>query len=169
MKRGINFIMKKSIRSLALLGVCALSLTACGEVKFADFQTAAETALKKEVEYTTAKASGSITTKSSDSESKKTIDFSFTVSGRTLTGSGIEGLAYGLWLTAMTPATFTASENTEYKYYNLGVSYNAKDDDGNTISTEYKWNDCGLITKYTGYSTIGTTKGKVSISVSYSK
>lgn len=163
--------MKKSIRSVALLGVCALSLTACGEVSFADFKTAAETAIKKDVEYKTAKVTGSITTKSDSGESKNNIDLSLTVSGRVITSSltDIKGIAYGAILSAQIPTLFTGSENTSYKYYNLGVSYEAKNDDGDTVSYEYKWDSVGMITKYVGYTTVSGTKGKINLSISYSK
>ncbi len=178
MKRGINFIMKKSIRSLALLGVCALSLTACGEVKFADFKTAAETAVAKKVEYTTAKTSGSFTTKSDNSNSNQKLDFSFsykTVLGTSAWIADDTSDAYSVLVAlllnngkaALTEAA--ATENSSYKYYNLGVSYEEKDSDGNSISHENKWNDVGLFTKVVGNYTLGTAKGKISISVSYSK
>ena len=172
MKGEMFFIMKKSIRGLALLGVCALSLTACGEVKFADFKTAAETALNKTVEYTTAKVTGSITSKADGSNSKKDLNMTLKVSSRVVTGSSItdvEGIGYGALITSLTPALFTVSENTDYKYYNLGVSFTSKDDDGNSVATEYKWDSVGMLTKYVGYTKSGTTTGNISISISYSK
>ena len=169
MKGEMFFIMKKSIRGLALLGVCALSLTACGEVKFADFKTAAETALNKTVEYTTAKVTGSITSKADGSNSKKeNLNMTLTVSSRVVIGSS-EGIGYGILITSLTPALFTVSENTDYKYYNLGVSFTSKDDDGNSVATEYKWDSVGMLTKYVGYTKSGTTTGNISISISYSK
>ena len=83
--------MKKSIRSLAILGVCALSLTACGKVSFADFQSKASEALKKDVPYTTAVLTGSIKASNSSSSGEQKVNSKFNVKGHVLTPASISG------------------------------------------------------------------------------
>lgn len=168
--------MKKSIRKFALLGVCALSLTACGEVKFADFQTKAKEALNKTVDYTKAEVSGTI--KAADGENKseskisKTLNVTkervFTITSLT----DIEGAVYASLLSALGLGTFTVTENTSYKYYagsTFKVAYDATEDDGTKSNVEIVWNDVGLITSFKGLGTGSSSKTTYNLSVKYSK
>ena len=109
--------MKKSIRSLAILGVCALSLTACGKVSFADFQSKASEALKKDVPYTTAVLTGSIKASNSSSSSEQKVNSKFNVKGHVLTPASISDTAYAIIFTTFGLGTFSAAENTDYTYY----------------------------------------------------
>ncbi len=169
------FIMKKSIRSIALFGVCALSLTACGEVKFADFQTKAKAALEKTVEYKTAEVSGSAKSSSSSSKSEQTVSKKLNVSSsRIFTATSltdVEGIAYATLLTGMGLGTFTVSENTSYKYYagsSFKVTYDSEED-GTKVNNEFGWNDVGLITTVKMVGKDGDSKTTYNLTIKYSK
>ena len=89
--------MKKGLRSLVTLSVCALSLASCAsKVSFAEFQSKAGEAVKKTVEYTTATVSGSATASSSDSKSEKKISANLKVDGHIITPASLSDTAYAL-------------------------------------------------------------------------
>ncbi len=169
------FIMKKTIRSFALFGVCALSLTACGEVSFADFQTKANEALKKTVEYKTAEVSGSAKSNSSSNKSESTISKKLNVSSsRVFSATAItdvEGIVYATMLTGLGLGTFTVSENTSYKYYagsTFKVTYDSEED-GTKVNNEFGWNDVGLITTIKMVGKDGDSKTTYNLTIKYSK
>lgn len=165
--------MKKSIRSLAILGVCALSLTACGEATFADFQSKAFEALKKDVPYTTAVVSGSMKTASGDSKSEKAINAKLNVSkSRIFTPVGLADTPYAAIVTAFGLGTFSAAENTSYKYYagsTFKVAYSTTDEDGNKASSSISWNQYGLVTTIKAKGTGSDSKTTYNLTVKYSK
>ena len=166
--------MKKSIRSLAILGVCALSLTACGEATFADFQSKASEALKKDVPYTTAVVSGSMKTASGDSKSEKAINAKLNVSkSRVFTPVGLSDAPYAVIVTAFGLGTFSAAaENTSYKYYagsTFKVAYSTTDEDGNKASSTIAWNEYGLVTTIKAKGTGSDSKTTYNLTVKYSK
>ncbi len=164
--------MKKSIRSLAVLGVCALSLTACGNVSFADFQTKANEALKTDVEYKTATVSGTVKSSSSDSKSESKISANLTVNGHILTGASINDAVYAAYITTFGLGTFAATENTSYKYYagsSFKVTYDEKDDNGNKSSSAITWNSNGLVTSIKAKGTGTNSKSTYNLTVKYSK
>ena len=164
--------MKKSIRSLAILGVCALSLTACGKVSFADFQSKASEALKKDVPYTTAVLTGSIKASSSSNSSEQKVNSKFNVKGHVLTPASISDTAYAIIFTTSGLGTFSAAENTDYTYYAgsvFKVTYSASDEDGNKASSSISWNEYGLLTSLKGRGTGSDSKTTYNLTVKYSK
>ncbi len=174
-ERGKLFIMKKSIRSIALFGVCALSLTACGEVSFADFQTKAKAALEKTVEYKTAEVSGTAKSTDSSSKSEKNISVKLNVSSaRVFTPTAItdlDGIAYAALITSVGLGTFTVTENTSYKYYagsTFKVAYDSEED-GTKVNNELSWNDVGLVTAIKMVGKDSDSKTTYNITVKYSK
>lgn len=165
--------MKKSIRSLAILGVCALSLTACGKVSFADFQSKASEALKKDVPYTTAVVTGSTKSSSSSGSNEKKINAKLNVKGHVLTpaSASVNDIA-GSFVTLFGLGTFSAAENTDYTYYAgsvFKVTYSASDEDGNKASSSISWNEYGLLTSIKGRGTGSDSKTTYNITVKYSK
>ncbi len=167
--------MKKSIRSLAVLGVCALSLTACGNVNFADFQTKANEALKTTVEYKTAVVSGTVKSSSSSSTSESKISANLTVNGHVLTPASVTNLSditYAAVATAFGLSTFAAAENTSYKYYagsSFKVTYEEKDDSGNKSNSTIQWNSNGLVTAIKAKGSGTDSKSSYNLTIKYSK
>ena len=164
--------MKKSIRSLALLGVCALSLTACGEVTFSDFQTKATEALKKDVEYKTATVSGTVKTKSDSSSSESKISATLNVNGHILTPASLSDTVTSVIVTAFGLGTFSAAENTSYKYYagsTFKVSYEETYSDDSKGTSEIQWNEYGLVTSIKANGTGSNSSSTYNLKVSYSK
>lgn len=173
--------MKKSIRSFALFGVCALSLTACGEASFADFKSKGNAALKKTVEYKTAEVSG--TSKSTDAKnnSETKVDVKLNVSSdRIFTpSSSITSKTYAdeFWyvakLATKSLAFFTAPDegNSAYKYY-AGSTFKVvfdSEEDGTKFNNEFAWNDVGLITTYKTVVEKDNSKFTYNLTVKYSK
>ena len=163
--------MKKSIRSLAILGVCALSLTACGEATFADFQSKASEALKKDVPYATAVVTGSMKSSTSDSSSEQKVNANLNVNGHVLTPASISDTAYAVLFTSFGLGTFSAAESDSYKYYAgsvFKVTYSTTDEDGNKASSSISWNEYGLLTSVKGKGTGSDSKTTYNITVKYS-
>ncbi len=167
--------MKKSLRSLAVLGVCALSLTACGNVSFADFQTKANEALKTTVEYKTAVVSGTVKSSSSSSNSESKISANLTVNGHVLTpasATNVSDITYALVANAFGISSFTAAENTSYKYYagsSFKVTYEEKDDNGNKSNSSIQWNSNGLVTAIKAKGSGTDSKSSYNLTIKYSK
>lgn len=164
--------MKKSIRSLAILGVCALSLTACGKVSFADFQSKASEALKKDVPYTTAVVTGTMKTATGDNKNEQKVNGKLNVKGHILTPASISDTGYAFLFTLFGLGTFSAAENTDYTYYAgsvFKVTYSTSDDDGNKSSSSISWNEYGLLTSVKGRGTGSDSKSTYNITVKYSK
>ncbi len=168
--------MKKGLRSIGMMSLAVLTLASCtSKVSFADFKTKAGEALKKTVEYKTAKVTGSIKSKSDNSKSESGIDADLTVKDRVLTGTSltdVKGIAYGTILTSFGLGSFTVAENTDWTYYaggNFKVAYSDKDEDGNKVDASIEWNEYGLVTSV---KTSGTGKDSSSfynLKVTYSK
>lgn len=165
--------MKKVLSSVAMLSVCALSLASCAsKVSFADFQTKAKEALKKDVEYKTAKITGSMTSKTEKKESKTDISAECNVNGRVLTPKSLSDTAYSVVVTAFGLGTFGLSEISGATYYAGGsfkVTYSEKDDEGNSSSSKVEWNEYGLVTVIHAKGTGTNSKTVYNLKVSYSK
>lgn len=165
--------MKKGLRGLVMLSVCALSLASCAsKVSFADFKSKAGEAVKKTVEYTTATVSGSATTRSSDSKSEQKISANLKVNGRLITPASLSDTAYAVIVNAFGITTYTVAERDGYTYYAGGsfkVTYETKDDDGNKASSSVAWNEFGLVTAIKAKGTGDNSKVTYNITVKYSK
>ncbi len=167
--------MKKSLRSLAVLGVCALSLTACGNVSFADFQTKANAALEKTVEYKSAVVSGTVKSSSSNSNSESKISANLNVSDHAFTPASltnVNDVTYALVATAFSISFYTVTENTSYKYYagsSFKVTYETTDDNGNKSSSAIQWNSNGLVTSIKAKGTGDSSKTTYNLTFKYSK
>lgn len=165
--------MKKGLRSLVTLSVCALSLASCAsKVSFAEFQFKAGEAVKKTVEYTTATVSGSATASSSDSKSEKKISANLKVDGHIITPASLSDTAYAVIVNSFGITTYTVAEQEGYTYYAGGsfkVTYETKDDEGNKSSSSVEWNEFGLVTAIKAKGTGDNSKVTYNISVKYSK
>lgn len=170
--------MKKSIRGLAMLGVCALSLASCtSKVTFADFQTKANEALKKECDFTKGEVTGTVSSKSSDnkSESKIKADIKVTkkvISPASVTGNNGNDAIYGVFLNLYTLATYTVAEDSNLTYYAGGsfkVTYTQEDEDKNKVSASIEWNEYGLVTAIKGVGKDSNSKSTYDLKVTYSK
>lgn len=168
--------MKKSLRSATVLAVCLFSLTSCGEVSFADFQTKATDALKTEVSFTKGTVSGTYVQQDDSSKTEKKISANLTVTGHVITPASILNVSdntYCAIVNVLGIASFTATEDTEAKYY-AGSDFkfvkDVKDEDSDTkTTTTIKWNSNGLLTSYEGNYGSGAAKAKYKFTVSYSK
>lgn len=168
--------MKKGLRSVGMLSLAVLTLASCSsKVSFADFKSKADEALKKDVEYKTAKVTGSIKNKSDDSKSESGINADLSVSGRVLTGTSLtdaKGILYGALLTSFGLGTFAVSENTDWTYYAGGsfkVAYSDKDEDGNKSNASIEWNEYGLVTVINAAGTGSNSSSFYNLKVTYSK
>ena len=165
--------MKKVLSSVAMLSVCALSLASCAsKVSFADFQTKAKEALKKDVEYKTAKITGSMVTKTEKNENKTNISAECNVNGRVLTPKSLTDTAYSVVVTAFGLGTFGLTEITGATYYagsSFKVAYSEEDEDGNKTSSKVEWNEYGLVTVINAKGSGKDSKATYNLKVSYSK
>ncbi len=166
--------MKKSIRSLAVLGVCALSLTSCGKVSFADFQTKANEALKSTVEYKTASVSGTVKNTSEVDNNEKDVSASLTVNGHVLTpaSASVSDIAAAAYVNLFGIATFSATEISGYTYYagsSFKVTYSSTDDNGNKSTSTIKWNKNGLVTSIVAKGSGASETSYFNLTVKYSK
>lgn len=167
--------MKKSLRSLAVLGVCALSLTACGNVSFADFQTKANEALNKTVEYKTAVVSGTVKSSSSSSNSESKISANLSITEHAFTPASLTNtsdITYAIVANAFSLSFYTVSENTSYKYYagsSFKITFESTDDNGNKSSSAIQWNSNGLVTSIKAKGTGDNSKTTYNLTFKYSK
>lgn len=167
--------MKKSVRSLAVLGVCALSLTSCGKVSFADFQTKANEALKSDVEYKSASVSGTVKNTGEVDSDEKNISASLTVSGHVLTpatATSISDIAAAAYVNLFGIGTFTVSEMSGYTYYagsSFKVTYASTDDNGNKSDSTIKWNKNGLVTSIVAKGSGASETSYFNLTIKYSK
>ncbi len=167
--------MKKSVRSLAVLGVCALSLTSCGKVSFADFQTKANKALDTTVEYKSASVSGTVKSTGEVDKSEKDISASLTVNGHVLTPANVTSvsdIAAAAYVNLFGIGTFTVSEMSGYTYYagsSFKVTYASTDENGNKSTSTIKWNSNGLVTSIVAKGSGASETSYFDLTIKYSK
>ncbi len=167
--------MKKSVRSLAVLGVCALSLTSCGKVSFADFQTKAKEALNTTVEYKSASVSGTVKNTGEVDSNEKDISASLAVNGHVLTPAtvtSVSDIAAAAYVNLFGIGTFSATEISGYTYYagsSFKVTYTSTDENNNKSNSTIKWNKYGLVTSIVAKGSGASETSYFNLTIKYSK
>lgn len=167
--------MKKSIRGFAVLGLCALSLTSCGKVSFADFQTKANAALKTTVDYKSASVSGTVKFTGETDKTEKDVSASLTVNGHILTpasATSIDDITAAAYVNLFGIGTYSVAEVSDYTYYagsSFKVTYKSTDSNGNKSDSTVKWNKYGLVTSIVAKGSGASDTAYFNLTIKYSK